>query len=170
MISQGYSACLRLFSILLRKSNRVEFKLSDTAYVFVLYYVYMHCILYTEVLWIVGTIDVSHPYWQPVHGLTLHVQSTIVSRTRPSPRVSLITQELPGIISSFLISYHTLHNLVHASYLLFTSSFPFRPSKSSQRLQILIHPPLGPNRSTKRHSRDLKENFKLRRQPAVDAR
>lgn len=56
-----YSLFTLIFN-LARKSNRPDFKLSDTALVFVLYYVYMHCILYIEILWIVETIDASHPH------------------------------------------------------------------------------------------------------------
>lgn len=108
-----------------------------------------------------------HIHIDNLYMLTIHVQLTIAN---PCPRASWITQELPNIVPSFLISYHTLHNSIRASRLLLNSSFPFRPSKSSQRLQILIHPSLGPDSSTKRHSRNLKKDFELRRQAAVDAR
>lgn len=68
----------------------------------------------------------------------------------------------------YLLLY--IAELIRASRLLFNSSFPFRPSKPSQRLQILIYPSLGPDGSTKRHRRDLKKDFELRRQSTVDAR
>lgn len=56
------------------------FKLSDTAIVSVLYNVYMHRILYTEIPGSLDccTIDASHPYLQSVHRLAAHVQSEIL--------------------------------------------------------------------------------------------